>query len=92
MRQYLKAVAAAGTDETTAVARKVKELPVEDFWSAGFKIRQDGRLVRDMYLFQAKAPSESKGTWDYYKVLAKIPGDEAFRPVSEGSCPLVNQN
>ncbi|MCB4806168.1 ABC transporter substrate-binding protein [Methylobacterium brachiatum] len=92
VRHYLKAVAAAGTDETTAVARKVKELPVEDFWSAGFKIRQDGRLVRDMYLFQAKAPSESKAAWDYYKVLAKIPGDEAFRPVSEGSCPLVNQN
>ena len=92
VRHYLKAVAAAGTDETGAVARKVKELPVDDFWSAGFKIRQDGRLVRDMYLFQVKAPSESKGPWDYYKVLAKIPGDEAFRPMSEGGCPLVNQN
>lgn len=92
VRHYLKAVAAAGTDETAAVARKVKELPVEDFWSAGFKIRQDGRLVRDMYLFQVKSPADSKGPWDYYNVLAKIPGDEAFRPMSEGGCPLVNQN
>ena len=92
VRHYLKAVAAAGTDESTAVARKVKELPVDDFWSDEFKIRPDGRLVRDMYLFQVKTPSESKAPWDYYKVLARIPGDEAYRPMSEGGCPLVSQN
>jgi branched-chain amino acid transport system substrate-binding protein len=92
VRHYLKAVAAAGTDESTAVARTVKELLVDDFWSDGFKIRPDGRLVRDMYLFQVKTPSESKAPWDYYEVLARIPGDEAYRPMSEGGCPLVNQN
>jgi branched-chain amino acid transport system substrate-binding protein len=89
---YLKAIKEAGTDEATAVSKKMKEMPVDDFWSAGFKIRQDGRLVRDMYLFEVKKPSESKGPWDYYKVLAKIPGDEAYRPISEGGCPLVSQN
>jgi len=92
VRHYLKAVAATGTDESTAVARTVKELLVDDFWSDGFKIRPDGRLVRDMYLFQVKTPSESKAPWDYYEVLARIPGDEAYRPMSEGGCPLVNQN
>jgi branched-chain amino acid transport system substrate-binding protein len=89
---YLKAIKEAGTDDATAVSKKMKELPVNDFWSAGFKIRQDGRLVRDMYLFEVKKPSESKGPWDYYKVLAKIPGDEAYRPMAEGGCPLVTQN
>lgn len=89
---YLKAVREAGTDEATVVAKRMKELPVSDFWSDDFKIRQDGRLVRDMYLFEAKKPSESKGPWDYYKVLARVPGDEAYRPMSEGGCPLANQN
>jgi branched-chain amino acid transport system substrate-binding protein len=89
---YLKAIRDAGTDEPAAVARRMKELPVNDFWSENFRIRQDGRLVRDMYLFEAKKPSESKGPWDYYKVLARVPGDEAYRPMSEGGCPLANQN
>jgi branched-chain amino acid transport system substrate-binding protein len=89
---YLKAVKEAGTDEPIAVAQKMKELPVNDFWSDNFTIRRDGRLVRDMYLFEVKKPSESNGPWDYCKVLARVPGDEAFRPVSEGGCPLVNQN
>ncbi len=89
---YLKAIKDAGTDEPSLVAKRMKELPVNDFWSDDFKIRQDGRLVRDMYLFEAKKPSDSKGPWDYYKVLARVPGDEAYRPMSEGGCPLVNQN
>ena len=89
---YLKGVREAGTDEATAVAKQMKGLPVADFWSDNFRIRQDGRLVRDMYLFEVKKPSESKGPWDYYKVLARVPGDEAYRPMSEGGCPLVNQN
>lgn len=89
---YLKAIKEAGTDEAVAVAKKMKELPVNDFWSDNYKIRQDGRLVRDMYLFEVKKPSESKGPWDYYKLLARIPGEEAFRPMSEGGCPLVSQN
>ena len=88
---YLKAVQAAGTDEPKAVMAKMKEAPVNDFMTKNDKIRPDGRLVRDMYLLQVKAPEESKGPWDYMKVVATIPGEEAFRPVSEGGCPLVTQ-
>ena len=89
---YLKAIKEAGTDEPTVVAKRMKELPVNDFWSDNFKIRQDGRVVRDMYLFEVKKPSESQGPWDYYKLLASVPGDDAFRPMSEGGCPLATQN
>ncbi|WFU55198.1 ABC transporter substrate-binding protein [Bradyrhizobium pachyrhizi] len=86
---YLKAVQAAGTDEGVAVTAKMKELPVRDFFSDDYRIRQDGRLVRDMYLLQVKAPEESKEPWDIFKVLARIPGDEAYRPMADGHCPLV---
>lgn len=86
---YLKAVQAAGTDEGVAVTAKMKELPVNDFFSDNYKIRQDGRLVRDMYLLQVKSPEESKEPWDLFKILARIPGDEAYRPMSESACPLV---
>jgi branched-chain amino acid transport system substrate-binding protein len=86
---YLKAVQATGTDEGVAVVDKMKEIPVNDFWSNNYRIRKDGRLVRDMYLFQVKTPAESKGEWDLYKLVARIPGDEAFRPLEEGNCPLV---
>ncbi len=86
---YLKAVQAAGTDEGVAVTAKMKELPVSDFFSDNYKIRQDGRLVRDMYLLQVKSPEESKEPWDLFKILARIPGDEAYRPMSESACPLV---
>ena len=88
---YLKAVQAAGTDEPKAVMAKMKETPVNDFMTKNGKIRSDGRLVRDMYLLQVKTPEESKGPWDYMKVVATIPGEEAFRPLSEGGCPLVTQ-
>jgi branched-chain amino acid transport system substrate-binding protein len=86
---YLKAVAAAGTDDGNAVAAKMKEMPVNDFMTRNGVIRADGRLVRDMYLFQVKSPSESRGQFDYYKLVATIPGDKAFRPVNQGGCPLV---
>jgi branched-chain amino acid transport system substrate-binding protein len=86
---YLKAVQAAGTDEAKAVAAKMRELPVNDFFSKDVKIRADGRVMRDMYLVQVKSPAESKAPWDVYKILAKIPGDEAFRPLEQGDCPLV---
>jgi len=89
---YLKAVAAAGTDEGRAVAAKMKEMPVDDFMTKNGVIRQDGRLVRDMYLFQVKSPAESKGKFDYYKLVATIPGDKAFRPLDAGGCPLVKKN
>ena len=86
---YLKAVKAAGTSDSQAVLTKMRETPVDDFFSRGGKIRKDGRMVHDMLLVQVKKPEESKYPWDYYKVLATIPGDEAFRPLSESECPLV---
>jgi branched-chain amino acid transport system substrate-binding protein len=86
---YLKAVKAAGTDEAKAVMAKMKELPVNDFMTKNGKVRPDGRVERDMYLMQAKTPEESKGEWDLVKMIATVPGKEAFRPMSEGECPLA---
>jgi branched-chain amino acid transport system substrate-binding protein len=88
---YLKAIVAAGTDDAAAVVAKMKEMPVNDFMTKGGTIRADGRLVRDMYLFQVKAPSESRGGFDYYKLVSTIPGDKAFRPLEDGGCPLVKK-
>ena len=89
VRHYLAAIAAAGTDEAKAVMAKMREMPVNDFYVKGGHLREDGRLVHDMYFGQVKTPSESKGPWDYYKILGVIPGDQAFRPLAEGGCPLV---
>src|SRR5476651_2805331 len=86
---YLKAVQAAGTDEPKAVMAKMRELPVNDVMTKNGKLREDGRLVRDMYLFEVKSPAESKGKDDIYKLLATVPGDKAFRPLAEGKCPFV---
>lgn len=88
---YLKAVDKSGTDDSLTVSKAMKELPVNDMFSDNFKVREDGRVVRDMYLLEVKSPEESKEPWDYYKVLARTPGDEAYRPMSEGGCPLVKQ-
>jgi len=89
IRHYLGAVAAAGTDEAKAVMAKMRERPVNDFYVKNGRLREDGRLVHDMYFAQVKKPSESSRPWDYYKILATIPGDQAFRPLAEGGCPLV---
>jgi branched-chain amino acid transport system substrate-binding protein len=86
---YLKAVERAGTDETEAVLKVFRSMPVDDFMTAGAPIREDGRLLRDMYLLEVKSPAESRSDWDYFKVVRRIPGREAFRPLSEGGCPLV---
>ncbi len=86
---YLKAVAAANTLDGTPVAAKIRELPVNDFMTDNAKVRRDGRLLRDFYLFEVKKPSESKGPWDYYKLVRRIPAEEAVRPEAEGNCPLV---
>jgi branched-chain amino acid transport system substrate-binding protein len=88
---YLKAVQAAGTDEAKAVAAKMREMPVDDFFAKGAKIREDGRLIHDMYLVEVKGEKESKGPWDYYKILRTIPGDQAALPLSESKCPLVKK-
>ena len=85
---YLKAVKAAGTKDSDAVARKLKELPVDDAFAKG-KVLENGRMVHDMYLFEVKKPSESKKPWDYYKQLAVVPGDKAFFTAKESGCPLT---
>jgi branched-chain amino acid transport system substrate-binding protein len=86
---YLKAIQTAGTDEAKAVVAKMREMPVNDFFAKNGRVREDGRMVHDMYLVQAKPPAESKSKWDLYKILATVPGDQAFRPMDEGSCPFV---
>ena len=86
---YLKAVQAAGTDEPKAVMAKMHELPVNDMMTKNAKLREDGRLMRDMYLAQVKSPAESKGKDDIYKILATVPPDQAFRPLKDGKCPLI---
>ncbi|TAJ90093.1 MAG: ABC transporter substrate-binding protein [Reyranella sp.] len=86
---YLKAVQAAGTDEPKAVMAKMREMPVNDVMTKNGKLREDGRLMRDMYLFQVKAPSESKSKDDIYKLLATVPAEQAFRPLKDGGCPLI---
>jgi branched-chain amino acid transport system substrate-binding protein len=88
---YLKAIAAAGTDAAQPVLAKMKATPVNDVFAKNGHIRVDGRMVHDMYLMQVKTPAESKGPWDMYKVLATVPGDEAYRPLADGGCPLVKQ-
>ena len=66
-------------------------MPVNDVFAKGGKVREDGRMVHDMYLFQVKKPSESKAPWDLYKLVATIPGEEAFQPLSKSRCPLVKK-
>ena len=86
---YLKAVAAAKTDSTPEVMAKMRELPVNDIFTSNGSVREDGQMIHDMYLVEVKKPAESKGPWDYYKVLATIPGSKLFKPLSESDCPLV---
>jgi len=86
--QYLKAVKAAGTKDSDAVAKQLKELPVDDAFAQG-KVLANGRFVHDMYLFEVKRPSDSKKPWDYYKLLGTVPAAEAFRPLKDGGCPLI---
>jgi branched-chain amino acid transport system substrate-binding protein len=87
---YLKAVEALKSDaDGKAVVAKMKEMPTDDKLFGKGTVRADGRKIHPMYLFEVKTPAESKGPWDYYKVRATIPADEAFRPMAEGGCPLV---
>jgi branched-chain amino acid transport system substrate-binding protein len=89
---YLKAIEAIGTDEAPKVMAQMRAVPINDFFAKGGKIRIDGRMVHDMYLFEVKKPQESKGEWDLYKLIATVPGDDAFRPLDKGGCPLVKTN
>jgi branched-chain amino acid transport system substrate-binding protein len=86
---YLKAVQAAGTDEPKAVMAKMREMPINDVMTKNGKLREDGRVIRDLYLFQVKTPAESKGPDDLYKLVATVPGEQAFRPLKDGHCPYI---
>lgn len=88
---YLKAVAAVNTDDGKAVMDKMKELPVDDMFARGGKVRADGQMIHDMYLVRVKTPAESKRPWDYYQILKTIPGDTVFKPLASTECPLVKQ-
>jgi len=88
---YLKAVQAAGTDETKAVMKKMREMRINDLVIKDGWIREDGRAMRDAWLVQVKTPEESKGPWDFYKILARIPAEEGIRPLDKGDCPLVEK-
>lgn len=88
---YLKAVQAAGTDDAQAVMAKMREMPVNDLFAKNGHIRADGLMVHDLLLVQVKKPEESKRDWDYYKVLAVIPGKEAYKSLDDSVCPLVKK-
>jgi branched-chain amino acid transport system substrate-binding protein len=90
VHHYLAAVKAAGTKDPTIVAKKMHEMKVNDMYNKDVTIRPDGRVLHTMYLVQVKKPEESKYKYDYYKVVTTSPGEQAFRPMSEGNCPLVN--
>jgi len=86
---WLKAVKAAGTLDADAVGTKMRAMPVDDMFARNAMLRIDGALVHDLYLVQVKTPTESKGPWDYYKILATIPGSQAFPKLEDGACPLA---
>ena len=90
-RHYLRAVAASKSDEARTVVAKMHELPVDDDVVRNATLRPDGRLIHDTYVFQVKKPSESKGEWDVYDLVAAIPAAQAFRPIADGGCPALKQ-
>ncbi|ARJ69281.1 ABC transporter substrate-binding protein [Paracoccus contaminans] len=91
VRHYLKAIAEIGSDDATQVVQQMRKMPVDDAFARNGVVRPDGRMVHDMYLMRVKKPAESTGPWDLYSVLATIPGDQVFRPLDAGGCPLANQ-
>jgi branched-chain amino acid transport system substrate-binding protein len=88
---YLRAIKALGSDDGLSVSKWMKENPVNDFFVTNGRIRADGRMMKDMYLAEVKTPAESKGDWDYLKIIRTVPADEAFRPASESECPLLRK-
>jgi len=88
--QYLKAVEATGSDDAQTVRKHMMDTPINDMFAKNGRIREDGRMVHDMYLAEVKTPAESKNEWDLYEILRTIPADEAYRPLSESKCKLVN--
>lgn len=89
VRHYLRAIEAAGTDDPDKVAETMRSMPVENMYNHGVRIRADGRVLHDMYLAEVKAPAGSKGRNDFYRILTRIPGEEAFLPIEQSECPLL---
>ena len=87
---YLKAVQAAGTTDADKVMSTLKGMKIDDFYNKGH-IRADGRMIHDMYLYQVKSPKESTAPWDYYKLVATVPGDQAFTSVADSKCALLKK-
>ncbi|WP_404367242.1 ABC transporter substrate-binding protein [Marinobacter sp.] len=90
--QYLNAVKATGSDDAQDVRKQMMATPINDMFAKNGIIREDGRMVHDMYLAEVKTPEESKDEWDLYKIVRTIPAEEAYRPLSESKCPLVTKN
>ncbi|MFL1455960.1 ABC transporter substrate-binding protein [Marinobacter sp. GN3S48] len=90
--QYLNAVKETGSDDAQTVRKQMMATPINDMFATNGKIREDGRMVHDMYLAEVKTPEESENEWDLYKIVRTIPGDEAYRPLSESQCSLVSKN
>ena len=88
---YLKAVTAAGTTDPDKVANQMREMKINDFFTKNAFIRKDGRVIRDLYLYSVKKPEESKRPWDYYNLIAKVPGNDAFRPMQDGDCEYAKK-
>ena len=88
---YLKAVQAAGTDDTAAVMKRMRDTPINDMFAKGGTLREDGRMVHDMYLFQVKSPAASKAPWDYYELKGTVKGEEAFQSMAAGRCAAVKK-
>jgi branched-chain amino acid transport system substrate-binding protein len=89
LRHYFKAVAATNSVDPETVIAQMRKMPVDDFFAQGGKVREDGRMVHDMYLMRIKKPEESKQKWDVYEYLATVAGDDAFRPMADGGCPYL---
>ena len=91
-KHYLEAIQAIGTDQSDKVVARMKDTPTDDALFGKGYIRRDGRKIHNMYLFEVKAPAESKGPYDYYKLIRVIPGEDAFRAVDKGDCSLVTHD
>jgi branched-chain amino acid transport system substrate-binding protein len=91
VRHYLQAVKDSGTDEPLAVVAKMRATPVNDMFTTDGYLREDGRMVHDMYLTQIKTPAESTGPWDLVKIVKTVRGEDVFRPLAESECPLVKR-
>lgn len=92
LTHYFKAVKAAGSDHGLTVVKKMRELPIRDPIVRNASLREDGRMVHDVFLLRVKSPGEIGEAWDYLEILKRVPGEQAFRPLGEGGCPLLGKD